>query len=187
MKPRLIRMIQLLPGIALLVSACSLVSARPPQPALHDFGPVPVVSNSAASAITMDAPAWLRDERIRYRMLHNDPTQVRFYALDTWLAPPPALLAQQLSTAINSAKYRLFLTLTDFEQVFDQPDRAHIVLSFRAQAEPLNGKPSAQHLFQYTRPCPSPDAKGAVSAYALSVTEAVTDLRAWLMDVYKAD
>lgn len=179
----------------LLLAACNLYPARPPQPALHDFGPTPALAplsmtspprpeeeagKVAVALVNVDAPAWLRDDRLHYRLLHADPTLVRFYARDAWLAPPPALLAQRLRAAMDGSRYRLRLTLTDFEQVFDSPASAHIVLNFRASAESPDGKSAAERLFQYTHPCPSANAKGAVDAYAAAVEEAVREVRQWL-------
>lgn len=159
----------------LTLSACGLSAARP-SASLHDFGP----PTSGGGAIGIEAPAWLRDERIRYRLLYNDPTQVRFYTLDAWLAPPPALLARQLGGAAGAANIAVRLTLNEFEQRFDSPDSAQIVLGFRAAAESPDGRPLGERQFRYAHPCSSADAKGAVDAYAATVAEASTDLQRWI-------
>ncbi|BBL71990.1 ABC-type transport auxiliary lipoprotein family protein [Methylogaea oryzae] len=164
----------------IVLAACSLYPARPPAPSLHDFGPAPASAGAAANAVAVDAPPWLRSDRLRYRLLHDDPTLVRAYALDAWLAPPPALLAQRLRAAAADTPYRLRLTLTDFEQVFDSPAAARVVLHLQASAETADGKPVDERPFRYALPCPSPDAKGAVTAYAAAVERAVQELGQWL-------
>ncbi|TAN50088.1 MAG: hypothetical protein EPN21_09755 [Methylococcaceae bacterium] len=166
--------------LCVLLSACSVLPSRPAPPAVHDFGPAAAAN---AAAVNVDAPSWLRDERLRYRLLYNDPTQVRFYARDHWLAPPPALLGQRLNVAVDGDRYRLKVTLTDFEQMFDAPDQARVVLNLRVHAETVAGKPVAERLFQYTQPCSSADARGAVEAYAALVRLATDSLRTWLLEM----
>lgn len=164
----------------LALTACGLYSARSAQPAMHDFGPSPASNaTDAATALAVDAPPWLRDERMRYRLLYEDPTLVRFYTLDTWLAPPPLLLSQWLRVAVDDAKYRLKLTLTDFEQSFDSPASAKVLVVIHASAESNSGKPSVERAFRYTRDCPSADADGAVSAFAAAVNDARADIQLW--------
>ena len=72
-------------------TGCS-ISSR--QPAMHDFG-LPVSTSTYKSkrgnnpVINVDAPTWLWEDRIRYRLLYAAPTRVGFYTLDLWVAPPP--------------------------------------------------------------------------------------------------
>lgn len=167
--------------LALYLTGCSFYPERPPQPALHDFGP-PASQAGAVPTVTVEAPAWLHEERLRYRLRYADPTGVRFYRLDAWLAPPPTLLAQYLGNALASLQpgMRLRLDLSEFEQVFDSPDTAHIVLGFLARAENSQGASLAERRFQIKQACASADAAGAVAAYAAAAASAAGELRAWL-------
>ena len=85
-------------------------------------------------AITVDAPTWLWDNRIRYRLLYASPTRVGFYALDLWVAPPPELFEQLLIASGKIQNYSLVIWLNDFEQQFQAPDRARVILRFSVEA-----------------------------------------------------
>ncbi|MFZ2407812.1 MAG: hypothetical protein WAW41_21995, partial [Methylobacter sp.] len=80
----------LLIGWLVFFSAGCSVTAQ--QPALHDFGlPAPAEIHQDKASVSVNAPTWLWDNRIRYRLLFASPSQVRFYGLDRWIAPPPEL------------------------------------------------------------------------------------------------
>jgi len=168
----------------LSLSACSLLPSRPPSPALHDFGlgGKPSASQSAPwASVTVDAPEWLQSENIRYRLLYSDPTQVRFYAQDRWIAPPPALLMQRLGLAASGKGVTLKIKLLEFEQVFDGPQQARLLLAFRALAYRTGEEsPTVEKVFQFSRPTPSADAKGAVTAVEGLVDGLSQALAAWL-------
>lgn len=173
----------LLLAVTLAATGCSSFSRRP-SPAVHDFGPLQTGAarrETASPTVVVEAPEWLRDQRIRYRLIYADPTQVRFYADDHWLAPPPALLAQRLLAAGEGQPYRLRVQLTDFEQIFDARDRSRIVLSFHATALTSdNGRMVGERVFTFSRPTPTPDAAGAVTAFATAVNQAAGEVGAWL-------
>ena len=169
----------------LAAAGCGVLPQREPPPALHDLGPRPHHSTeqvtTAWSSVTVDAPEWLQDEQIRYRLLYADPTRMRFYTRDRWLAAPSALLAQRWSAVGDPHGYRLHIGLMDFEQLFDRPGNARAILRFRATAElPDSHQPVAERVFQFTRATPSADAAGAVTAFAALVDEAATSVEAWL-------
>jgi cholesterol transport system auxiliary component len=132
------------------------------------------------SAVSVDAPVWLQDENIRYRLLYAEPSRVRFYAQDRWLAPPSAMLAQRLSLVGNRQGLRLKIKLFEFEQVFDDSQRARMRLVFRAFALRRDSEDMVgEKLFNLSLPTPSTDAKGAVTASALLMDEAVDLLQVW--------
>lgn len=163
-------------ALVVMVSACSLFPKQPAPPSLHDFGP----AAGGGEAVTVDAPEWLRDERMRYRLLYADPTQVRFYAHERWLASPPALLGQRLAVARDGQAWRLHVRLTDFEQIFDTPASARVVLRLKAVADQPDGPIRLEKSFDFSRPCPSADVAGAVAAFAEAVDEAASVLKVWL-------
>ena len=163
----------------LLMTACSLT---PKQPALHDFGyPVSISTDKTQSTISVDAPTWLWDNRIRYRQLYVSRTRVGFYALDLWLAPPPELFEQSLIAAGNTGNYSLLIRLQDFEQQFDAPGKSKVVLRFSATA--YSGDPKknvSSREFYLERPAATPDAAGAVGGFSALTRQAADKLQGWL-------
>jgi cholesterol transport system auxiliary component len=168
-------------ALGLVAAGCSLIPARPPPAALHDFGPPPAREASLPwAAVTVDAPDWLNDDHIHYRFLYADPTQLRSYATVRWVAPLPALLTQRLTSADGHGRYRLRIQLQEFEQVFDRPGHARVVISFRANAQVTAGNQElAEKVFRLSIATSSADATGAVEGFAAVVDRAITALRDW--------
>ena len=171
-------------ALTLAISACSIFPPPAPPPVLHDLGPSeyhakPTQANW--SSVVVDAPQWLGDEHIRYRLAYFDPTRVGFYARDRWLAPPPSLLAQRLSVAGGGYGYRLRIELLEFEQVFDGPNSARAILGFRAEAQrPEDGKVAGERTFRLALATPGADAAGAVKAFSELTEQAITAIGTWL-------
>ena len=168
--------------VAGLLAACSILPKPAPSPALHDFGPPASVPAAAVPVeASVSAPAWLDDTAIYYRLMYSDPTQLRAYADNRWLAPPAELLQTRLHAefANGNAHYRLHVQLLDFEQVFDSAQSAHI--SLRAQASLLDlskGTTVGERMFTVTQST-SPDVQGAVSGDAQAADELITQLTQW--------
>jgi cholesterol transport system auxiliary component len=161
-------------------------SMSPRQPAFHDFGlAVSIPSNKSKRdtipTITVDAPTWLWDNLIRYRLLYASPTRVGSYALDRWLAPPPELFEQLLISSGKIQNYALIIRLQDLEQLFDAPDRARVVMRFTVEAysNDSNKKAGTQE-FYLERPTTTPDAAGAVSGFANLTRQAADKIQTWL-------
>lgn len=172
--------------IALLVlgTACSISTK---QTALHDFGLPASISAVKSSrqdnkpAITVDAPSWLWDNRIRYRLLYSSPTQIGFYALDLWIASPPELFEQLLISSVRPRNYALIIRLKDFEQQFVAPDQANVILHFTAEAYPDgNREKISTQEFYLKRPTTTPNAAGAVSGFADLTRQAAVRIQHWL-------
>jgi len=187
MRPVLGATILLLLGWAAFSSGCSvsLAPERPLQPVAHDFGPVIDLPRERASGygsqLVVEAPEWLQNDRIHYRLLYSDPTRVRSYALDRWLAPPPMLLAQRLTAGSAAGGCQLRIQLRAFEQLFDRPQSARVVMRFFARVQtPGTGWPVYRKAFRLSRSTTSADAAGAVSGFALLVNDAGHRLRTWL-------
>jgi len=163
-------------------SACSITPK--PQPALHDFGAsvqAPAGNPADKARISVAAPKWLGDNRIRYRLLYAAPTQVRFYSLDRWIAPPPELFEQQLAADGNLRPYPLHIRLLDFEQQFDTPDQARALLRFYVEAyEHDTKKLIAAQEISLEKVTQTADAAGAVNAFADLTRQAGDKIRAWL-------
>jgi cholesterol transport system auxiliary component len=172
----------LLPVIA--IGAGCGIAPKQQQAALHDFGAPyfrPDSGQSTKPAVTVTAPKWLWDNRIRYRLLYAAPTQVRFYALDRWIAAPPELLEQQLSDDTKSLDYMLNIRLLDFEQQFESSDRTRVVMRFYLEAYASDDKRLlGAHEFHLEQGTQTPDAAGAVTAFAELVQQAEDRIQAWL-------
>ncbi|MFI3156706.1 MAG: hypothetical protein QX199_11165 [Methylococcaceae bacterium] len=171
----------LLIGCLAFASAGCSVSAK--QPALHDFGLVmSTAAHQGKASINVNAPTWLWDNRIRYRLLYSSPSQVRFYGLDRWIASPPELFEQLLNFSAKAQGYALIIRLQDFEQQFDAPDRARVVLRFSAEVYAADNKqkPNTQE-FYLQQSAKTPDAAGAISGFTDLARQAAERIQVWLM------
>lgn len=67
----------------LLLAAFSSCSVAPDysNPGSHDLGPV-AQHASQQCTVALEAPVWLWDDRIRYRLIYDDVTAVHYYNLD---------------------------------------------------------------------------------------------------------
>ncbi len=160
--------------------ACS-VPAK--QPVLHDFGlPMSATAPQGKASVTVNAPTWLWDNRIRYRLLFASPSQVRFYGLDRWIASPPELLEQLLGGSGKALDYALIIQLQDFEQQFDAPDQARVVLRFSVEAYAANNKQKiGMQGFYLEQATKTPDAAGAISGFSDLGQQAVEKIQKWLI------
>jgi cholesterol transport system auxiliary component len=170
--------------IPLIMTAAGCSLGHRQQPALHDFGvpvSVPLGKQADNTLVTVNAPKWLMDTRIRYRLLYAAPTQVRFYTLDRWLAPPPELFEQQLAASGKILNYALHIRLLDFEQQFDAPDKARALLRFYVEAFASDNKIllAAQEI-SLEKVTQTADAAGAVSAFADLTRQAGDKIQDWL-------
>lgn len=165
--------------LAFLVAGCGVTAQ---QPALHDFGlPAATATHSGKTSINVNAPSWLWDNRIRYRLLFSEASQVRFYGLDRWIASPPELLEQLLLSSGKAEDYALIIRLQDFEQQFDAPDRARVVLRFTVDAYAADNKQKiGTQEFYLQQPTKTPDAAGAISSFSDLTQQAGERIRNWL-------
>ena len=153
------------------------------QPALHDFGlPKARPNDQGKAAVNVNAPTWLWDNRIRYRLLFSSPSQVRFYGLDRWIASPPELFEQLLASSGKIQDWSLIIQLQDFEQKFDAPDQARVVLHFSVEAYSVNNKQKAvTQTFYLEQPSKTPDAAGAINGFTHLTQQAVERIQVWLL------
>jgi cholesterol transport system auxiliary component len=160
------------------------ISAR--QPALHDFGspasiPPDKSKQGKTPVINVDSPTWFWENRIRYRLLYSSPNRVGFYTLDLWVAPPPELFEQLLISSGKIRNYSLNIWMQDFEQQFDAPGRARVILRFNVEA--YSGGPDDKvysQKFYLEQPTLTPDAAGAVNGFASLTRKAADRIQAWL-------
>ncbi len=168
--------------LCLISTACSINHA---QIAVHDLGlPMAVdgFNPSPKINIRVEAPEWLQDNRIRYRLLYASPTQVRFYSLDRWIAMPSQLFEQQLLASVKPASGQkgiahptpLIIRLLEFEQQFNAPDKAKVVLGFSIEAYAADNKTViSTQIMRLEQLSLTPDAKGAVNGLARLTQQAV--------------
>jgi cholesterol transport system auxiliary component len=174
--------------LLLTLSGCSILPQSQPS-AVHDFG-VPNANSSSETStsskqpsITVQAPKWLSDNRIHYRLLYATPTQVRFYALDRWIAPPSELFEQLLNASGKQLSKTATIQLDVFEQQFDTSNQAKVVIHFTVTTVAEDNKHRANKRdFHLQLPCPTPDAKGAVTGFTSLTKQAVDKVQAWLVD-----
>jgi cholesterol transport system auxiliary component len=171
--------------LILIASGCSIFP-HPRPSAVHDFGysisnaPSEINTSTQQSPITVEAPKWLSDNHIRYRLLYSAPTQVRFYSLDRWIAPPPELFEQLLNASGKQWHNPVTIQLQVFEQQFDTLDKAKVVMHFTAIITAGDKAKVNKRDFHLQLPCPTPDAKGAVSGFTQLTKQAVDKIQAWV-------
>lgn len=189
MKTRMIRMFIPVVMFVLIfsISSCSFLIGTPS--AVHDLGypytsiPPETAALPQQPPVSVDAPNWLSDNRIRYRLLYATPTQVRFYSLDRWIAPPSDLFEQLLNNSEKQWPTPINIKLQVFEQQFDSAEKAKVVMHFTATTMPSDNKQLAnKREFNLQLPCPSPDAKGAVTGFNVLTKQAVDKVQAWMME-----
>ena len=160
-------------------------SVSPKQPVLHDFGLPDFVSTHKISnyglGITVDAPTWLWDNRLRYRLLYAPQARIGFYGLDLWIAPPPELFEQLLITSGKIKNYVLIISLQSFEQQFDAPDHSRVMMSFLVEAYSADKKTKiGVQAFYLEQSTVTANATGAINGFASLTREAADKIQLWL-------
>ncbi|WP_305907854.1 hypothetical protein Q9L42_013630 [Methylomarinum sp. Ch1-1] len=176
MKPFMIRASWLF--LALTVAACSGGAGRR-LPLQHDLGPIDIASEQRVQ-VRVDAPAWLWDERIRYRLLYRDPSAIRYYNLDRWEAPLPVLIEPYLAIP-GQRSITLKIRLDRFEQQFVTPDHARLFIDMKIEA--LNGRDNrllGRRSIVLSQDPVSPDAAGAIAGLAALTERARSEIHRWL-------
>lgn len=177
------------------LSACSsLLPPSPPPPTAHDFGPGigggPSYPAKQVSLNRIRMPDWLDDSEIHYRQVNQDPTAVKSYADNVWVASPATLLHQCLTQAgltghSADTKLELNLAINDFEQVITDKDRAHIEVVIDARLQDRkSGKTVAQRDFIDHRPVAA-NVQGAVKGLAKAGRQQCQAILDWLRQQQK--
>jgi cholesterol transport system auxiliary component len=189
----------------LLVAACALQAPTSDTPATYDFGPPPshVRSNPAIPATLLvtavRAPSWLDDAGIVYRLLYEDSSRPRVYAMSGWSAPPAALLTDRIYSRFVAASrgvvapgfsaqsdYAIRVQLEDFSQHFSAQDKSTVSLKARASLlSSAERRLLAQRDFEFNRPA-APNAAGAVNALTAAVDAFTEELVQWAAENVRA-
>jgi cholesterol transport system auxiliary component len=170
--------------IAWLVFFSTGCSVTAKQPALHDFGlSAPAAIPQGRAAVNVNAPTWLWDNRIRYRLLFSSPSQIRFYGLDSWIASPPELFEQFLASSGIVQEYTLILKLNNFEQQFDGLEQARVVFNFSVEAYSSDKQKAGEREFYLQQPTKTADAAGAISGFTELAQKATEEIRGWIAEL----
>jgi cholesterol transport system auxiliary component len=190
---------------ALLVASCALQPPAAEVPTVYDFGPPPshARSNPAIPATVLvtrvRAPAWMDDTGIVYRLLHEDSSRLRVYAMSEWSAPPAELITDRVYSRFAAASqgavspgfsaqsdYTIRVQLEDFSQHFTTPAASSGILKARASLLSSGERRLlAQREFELTRPA-APNAAGAVNALTAAVDAFTEELVRWTADGVRA-
>lgn len=165
--------------LSVSISACS-IGSKTGLPISHDLGFI-TEQTADSVTITLDAPVWLWDDRIRYRLLYDDATVIRYYNRNRWEAPLPALLERRLTIAGLRQPIHLQLQLTQFEQQFKAVDSADVVMTLNASTYADNGlRLLGKRTFNLLQKTVSPDAAGAINGFIALIEQAQTEIQSWL-------
>ena len=191
--------------LMLALSACTLERPESFVPTSYDFGPPPAYARSNPSIPgtvlipPVRAPAWLDDTGIVYRLLHDEPSRNRIYAMSRWATEPAALVTDRLRARIAAAAqgvvapgfsvrsdYTLRVELDDFSQHFTAPSQSRIQLRARATLLDTDGRRLiAQRVFDIDRAA-QPNAPGGVKALTEATDAFLEELARWVAENTKA-
>ncbi|HWX02655.1 ABC-type transport auxiliary lipoprotein family protein [Collimonas sp.] len=184
-------------AIALIAGCASKVDA----PTQYDLGLLPAVAAPVAPALAaisvadVNAPAWLDNSMMFFRLAYANEQQPRPYASSRWTMPPAQLFQQRLKArlaqngsavlAMSDAALNvplLRIDMDDFTQTFDTP--SHSVATLQVRASLFNGRLLlAQKSFSGRADAPSADAAGAARAFVSANDAVIGDMMTWLATV----
>jgi cholesterol transport system auxiliary component len=165
-----------------MLSACS-TGTKHNLPISHDFGPIGE-QGADNIAVMFDAPVWLWDERIRYRLLYKNATIIHHYNLNRWEAPLPALLERRL-TLSSKQPVKISIYLTQFEQQFTTSKQSHVVLDLTVSVlAEKDYRLIAKRSFNLSQNSASPDALGAIAGFMTLTEQAEADIQVWLETLF---
>jgi cholesterol transport system auxiliary component len=182
-------------AMAMALAACAI---RPAPPSLYDLGPLPHAAAKtpapalpALSVADVQAPAWLDEQHMFYRLDYVNALQPHAYAGSRWTMTPAALVTQRLRSRIAQAGGVvatpadgaslpvLRVELDDFSQVF--PDAQHSLARVALRASLVRGRMLlAQRSVAREMPAPSADADGGAAAMSAATDAAIDEIIAWL-------
>jgi cholesterol transport system auxiliary component len=190
---------------ALLMSSCALQTPTSDTPTRYDFGPPPSHAQSnpgipATLLVTaVRAPSWLDETGIVYRLLHEDSSRPRLYAMSAWSASPAALITDRIYGRFAAASqgavgpgfsaqsdYTVRVELEDFSQHFTAQNESRVFLKARASLlSSVERRLLAQRQFEFARPA-EPNAPGAVKSLTEAVDGFTDELVRWTADNVRA-
>lgn len=172
-------------GCLLALGGCSLTPPQAQQPKYHDFGPPEAPFQQVGADLGLReviTSVWLDNSEIHYRLLYDDPTQLRAYAKNRWVAPPTDLLQHDMRKRMSpegKPAFWLEVHLTRFEQDFDKPNQSHVV--FKATALLIyasDGLVAKRKHFDYSTDS-APTVDGAVTGLSALAKRASRNMVVW--------
>jgi cholesterol transport system auxiliary component len=185
--------------LLLLFSACASTEVQ----RSYDFGSnntAPTSSQLATLKLNLaeiQVPVNLEGSAMLYRLIYNNPQELRAYANSRWSMPPAQLLKQKIIARINqeggavtagadgtSGLHILRIDLEEFSQHFSTPGNSQVQLRWRASL--INNKRLlAQKVFSAQSNSGSADAAGGARAMPQASDQAITELMVWLQTQLK--
>lgn len=193
--------------VIVLLAGCTIPRAQTPA-AVYDFGAQRLAAGSSgisddkrlrASIWVPDAqaPVWLDNTAILYRLAYHDLAQVYAYGSSRWVATPATLLTQRIRSRIamiNDAgvisaaegartNYMLRLELEEFTQIFDTTDSSRAVVRLRASLIDRRARLLlSQRNFNMEQSSLTPNASGGVRALTQASDNLIGLLIGWLAE-----
>lgn len=188
-------------AFALALGGCTFNRPESAVPTSYDFGPAPAYAHTNPGipgtilVPPVQAPDWLDDTGIVYRLLYEDPSRTHVYALNKWASEPSTLITDRLRARFAAVSkgvvapgfsarsdYTLRVDLEDFSQRFKAPSESEIQLRARASLlDTESRKLLAQRVFDLDRPA-EPNAPGAVKALTAATDTLLEDLVKWVSE-----
>jgi cholesterol transport system auxiliary component len=190
-----------------LLAACASPRAKAPS-AVYDFGAQRLAADSGSSGISggrrlrasiwvpdTQAPVWLDNSAILYRLAYHDLAQVYTYASSRWVATPATLLTQRIRSRLAAANdagvtsaaegartnYMLRLELEEFTQIFDTMDSSRAVVRLRASLVDRRTRLLlSQRNFGIEQSSRAPNAASGVHALTQASDKLIGALIGWL-------
>jgi cholesterol transport system auxiliary component len=172
--------------LLMLISLAACAGRGEPRlPLNHDLGQRSEPSGNNVT-LTIDAPVWLWDDKIRYRLLYNDASAVRYYNLDRWEAPLPALLERYLNRIESPHALKLRVALAQFEQRFTASNEARVVIELTVSAHCHGANTLLGSQRFSTTQATSSDAEGAINGFSALSNQLRNEIQAWLISLPNA-
>jgi cholesterol transport system auxiliary component len=185
--------------LLLLFSACANTEVQ----RSYDFGGNHTPPNSSQlsnlkiNLAEVQVPVNLEGSAMLYRLMYDNPQELRAYANSRWSMPPAQLIKQKIIARINqeggaattsadgiSGLPILRIDLEEFAQHFSTPASSQVQLRWRASLI-SNKRLLAQKVFSAQLSSGSPDAAGGARAMPQASDQAITELIVWLQTQLK--
>lgn len=182
---------------ALLVLFASGCAWHRPAPQMLDLGAAtmavpPQWRLPPLRLMEVEAPPWLDEPRMFYRLLYENPQQARIYGASRWLISPGKLLDQRLRQRLTAAGGIVLpsadsssdlpvlrIELDDFIQNFSSPSSSSARVVMRASLY-TGYQLLAQNTFYGQVAAASADAAGGARALSSASDVAIDALASWL-------
>lgn len=185
------RLLMILAGALLAACGGNVAIVEPVRYDLGDTGGKWSGSRIPIAVVDVQAASWLSGPAMHFRLAYAEPLRRQTYVESRWAAPPAALLETYLKRRIvfgqpdfSGAGCRLQLTVDEFEQRFDDPQKSVAVIEARALLAPLHGgEMLSKKAFLIRKPAPTADARGGATAMRDAVQSLADDLGNWFGEI----